>query len=139
MFRGEVRRIIREGIGWGCIECVSSFYYSLLYVHLSPILTPSLKQYGANKSKLMTKTSSVGLWVPVHDEEWNGDLPLPLQDQDQDNDEKRELLRDTDCGELVFKKQTLTWTVGDYELRYHHDGKLPGRREEGRRWGSREP
>ncbi|CAG8670879.1 1304_t:CDS:2, partial [Acaulospora colombiana] len=38
-------------------------------------------RYGANKSQTMTKTSSLGLWVPVHDEEWDGDVPRPLTDR----------------------------------------------------------
>ena len=34
---------------------------------------------GANQSNLVTKTSSLGMWVPVHDDEWDGDIPLELQ------------------------------------------------------------
>ncbi|PVF99622.1 hypothetical protein CPB86DRAFT_783511 [Serendipita vermifera] len=72
-------------------------------------------RYGANKSQTMTKTSSLGLWVPVHDEEWDGDVPRPLTDRNNDEE--------TECGEIVFKNSTLPWQVGEYELRYHHDGK----------------
>ncbi|KAG8814574.1 phosphatidylethanolamine N-methyltransferase [Serendipita sp. 399] len=74
-----------------------------------------LYRYGANKSQLITKTSSLGLWVPVHDEEWDGDVPKPLTDRDAGEE--------TECGELTFKNSTLPWQIGDYELRYHHDGK----------------
>ncbi|KAJ8519288.1 hypothetical protein ONZ45_g3737 [Pleurotus djamor] len=31
---------------------------------------------GANKSKLVTKVSSMGMWVPVYDNEWDGDIPM---------------------------------------------------------------
>ncbi|CAG7852914.1 Phosphatidylethanolamine N-methyltransferase Short=PEAMT [Serendipita indica DSM 11827] len=72
-------------------------------------------RYGANQSQVMTKTSSLGLWVPVHDEEWEGDVPRPLTDRSEGED--------TECGELVFKNSTLPWQTGEYELRYHHDGK----------------
>ncbi|KAJ7630115.1 hypothetical protein DFH06DRAFT_1272697 [Mycena polygramma] len=60
---------------------------------------------GANKSSLVTRTSSMGLWVPVHDEEWDGDSS------------------DADNGVVTFKGNTLPWLAGRYEVRYHHDGK----------------
>ena len=34
---------------------------------------------GANQSALVTRTSSLGMWVPVHDDEWDGDIPRELQ------------------------------------------------------------
>ena len=34
---------------------------------------------GANASALVTRTSSLGMWVPVHDDEWDGDIPRELQ------------------------------------------------------------
>ncbi|KAG9100914.1 phosphatidylethanolamine N-methyltransferase [Ceratobasidium sp. UAMH 11750] len=67
---------------------------------------------GANKSNLVTNVVSDGKWVPVHDDEWDGDVPLLL--------EQRPL---TDHGEVVFQKDQLPWRAGKYELRYHHDGK----------------
>ncbi|KAG8733144.1 phosphatidylethanolamine N-methyltransferase [Ceratobasidium sp. 414] len=66
---------------------------------------------GANKSNLVTNVTSVG-WVPVHSDEWEGDVPLLL--------EQRPL---TDHGEVVFQKDHLPWQTGKYELRYHHHGK----------------
>jgi len=59
---------------------------------------------------VLTKISSLGLWVPIHDEEWNGDLPRPL------TDEKKKAEEDNDCGEVVFKKDTLPWRAGEYEV-----------------------
>jgi phosphatidylethanolamine N-methyltransferase len=35
-----------------------------------------IHQVGANKSRQVTQTSSMGMWLPVHDEEWDGDVPL---------------------------------------------------------------
>ncbi|KAF4586330.1 phosphatidylethanolamine N-methyltransferase [Pleurotus pulmonarius] len=71
---------------------------------------------GANKSKLVTKTSSMGMWVPVHDDEWDGDIPLgrdkPIAPQ-----------HESETGVVVFKGDALPWQVGKYEVRYHHDGK----------------
>ncbi|KAG8731428.1 phosphatidylethanolamine N-methyltransferase, partial [Ceratobasidium sp. 428] len=71
-----------------------------------------LYRIGANKSNLLTNVVSGGKWVPVHDDEWDGDVPLLL--------ERRPL---TDHGEVVFQKDHLPWQTGNYELRYHHDGK----------------
>ncbi|KAJ7161076.1 phosphatidylethanolamine N-methyltransferase [Mycena filopes] len=73
---------------------------------------------GANKSTLVTRTSSMGLWVPVHDEEWDGDVPLglthPPAGRSQDESER---------GVVTFRGNTLPWLAGRYEVRYHHDGK----------------
>lgn len=57
----------------------------------------------------MTQTSSLGLWVPVHDEEWDGDVPRPHKDPHEGEE--------TECGEIMFKNSTLPWQVGDYEVR----------------------
>ncbi|EUC54442.1 phosphatidylethanolamine N-methyltransferase [Rhizoctonia solani AG-3 Rhs1AP] len=67
---------------------------------------------GANSSNLVTKANSQGMWVPVHDDQWDGDAPI--------SHDKRSL---PDSGEAVFQKDQLPWQVGKYELRYHHDGK----------------
>lgn len=56
----------------------------------------------------MTKTASLGLWVPVHDEEWDGDVPRPHAQKEE-----------TECGQILFKNSTLPWQTGDYEVRYH--------------------
>ncbi|VDB92197.1 unnamed protein product [Peniophora sp. CBMAI 1063] len=68
---------------------------------------------GANASTLITRTSSLGCWVPVHGAEWDGDVPI---------EPKRERER-TGSGKVVFSGGTLPWSVGVYEIRYHHDGK----------------
>ncbi|KAF8890763.1 phosphatidylethanolamine N-methyltransferase [Infundibulicybe gibba] len=74
-----------------------------------------LYRIGANKSNLVTRTSSLGMWVPVHDEEWDGDVPLGLD---------RPINSHYDCesGVVTFKGNTLPWIEGRYEVRYHHDG-----------------
>ena len=66
----------------------------------------------------MTKISSLGRWVPIHDEESDRDLPLPHTDVKQTPEE------DTDCGEVMFKKDILPWRAGEYEVLF-----IP-------RWGS---
>ncbi|THU85514.1 phosphatidylethanolamine N-methyltransferase [Dendrothele bispora CBS 962.96] len=71
---------------------------------------------GANKSNLITKTSSLGMWVPVHDDEWDGDVPLGLDRPDLPR-------TDSESGIVTFKGNTLPWLAGRYEIRYHHDGK----------------
>lgn len=57
------------------------------------------------------------MWVPVHDEEWDGDIPLssgkPAPSGSGDYQE----------GEVVFRGNQLPWRSGKYEIRYHHDGK----------------
>ncbi|TFK90909.1 phosphatidylethanolamine N-methyltransferase [Polyporus arcularius HHB13444] len=74
---------------------------------------------GANQSNLVTKTSSLGMWVPVHDDEWDGDIPLELQRPKRAEGDSP----DVEEGEVVFKGGVLPWRTGKYEVRYHHDGK----------------
>ncbi|KAF7373639.1 Phosphatidylethanolamine N-methyltransferase [Mycena sanguinolenta] len=74
---------------------------------------------GANKSTLVTRTSSMGLWVPVHDEEWDGDVPLGVPRALAGSSQATE----ADSGVVTFKGNTLPWLAGRYEVRYHHDGK----------------
>ncbi|EGO20122.1 hypothetical protein SERLADRAFT_442275 [Serpula lacrymans var. lacrymans S7.9] len=71
---------------------------------------------GANKSTLVTKTSSLGMWVPVHDAEWDGDIPLGSN---------RPITRglEPETGSIIFEGNVLPWVIGHYEVRYHHDGK----------------
>ncbi|KIK55717.1 hypothetical protein GYMLUDRAFT_87557 [Collybiopsis luxurians FD-317 M1] len=66
---------------------------------------------GANKSNLVAKTSSMGMWVPVHDEEWDGDIPLGLDRPDVP-------VKDSESGVVTFKDNTLPWIVGRYEVSY---------------------
>ncbi|KAM6490993.1 phosphatidylethanolamine N-methyltransferase [Amanita muscaria] len=75
-----------------------------------------LYRIGANKSTAVTKISSLGMWLPVHDEEWDGDIPLGMERLDGP-------LGDSDGGILTFKGDKLPWLTGQYEVRYHHDGK----------------
>jgi phosphatidylethanolamine N-methyltransferase len=77
------------------------------------------------------------MWLPVHDEEWDGDIPLGLDGPPSPQ-------RDSESGVVSFKGNTLPWLVGKYEVglcdqnilgrisqdltqhfqvRYHHDGK----------------
>ncbi|KAI0369352.1 phosphatidylethanolamine N-methyltransferase [Pilatotrama ljubarskyi] len=74
---------------------------------------------GANQSNLVTKTSSLGMWVPVHDDEWDGDIPLHLHHPKSADPHSP----DVEEGEVVFKSGALPWRTGKYEVRYHHDGK----------------
>ena len=57
----------------------------------------------------MTRTSSLGLWVPVHDYEWDGDIPLGLERPEMPR-------RETSAGEVMFKGDTLPWVTGQYEV-----------------------
>ena len=76
----------------------------------------------------------MGMWLPVHGEEWDGDIPLGY-------DRAPSPHRDAEKGTITFKGNTLPWLVGRYEVnqstcttialwltpltqvRYHHDGK----------------
>ncbi|KAF8438448.1 phospholipid methyltransferase-domain-containing protein [Boletus edulis BED1] len=68
---------------------------------------------GANKSTLITKISSFGLWLPVHNEEWDDDVPI----------DDTHVSKGPQTGTIVFQGSTLPWKIGRYEVRYHHDGK----------------
>ena len=57
----------------------------------------------------MTKTSSLGMWLPVYDEEWDGDVPLDLTQVSISN-------RDAEVGTVTFKANSLPWLVGRYEV-----------------------
>lgn len=71
-------------------------------------LKNSILQVGANKSKSVTQTSSLGMWVPVHDNEWDGDIPLRL--------EKSVTPGKDSSGYVTFKGDALPWFVGQYEV-----------------------
>lgn len=64
-------------------------------------------QVGANTSTLETRTTSQGLWLGVHNEEWQGDIPV-------NNNE--ELGSDQEQGTLVFSGDRIPWHVGEYEV-----------------------
>ena len=80
-----------------------------------------LYRVGANKSSLVTRTSSLGMWVPVHGEEWDGDIPIGENNQTSTSAGIQRSGASDECGMAVFKGDSLPWTVGRYEMRYHHD------------------
>jgi len=55
----------------------------------------------------------MGMWVPVHGDEWDGETPL----------EVGTAVMDSQSGEVIFRGSALPWKAGTYEIRYHHDGK----------------
>jgi phosphatidylethanolamine N-methyltransferase len=67
---------------------------------------------GRNKSTLVTNISSRGLWVPVHDEEWDGDVPSGI-----DGTKMSSSSHEIDSGVVTFKGDTLPLAVGTYEVR----------------------
>lgn len=83
-----------------------------------------LYRVGANQSSLVTRTSSLGMWVPVHSEEWDGDSPIgESSPTNVPADGEGSGANDEECGTVVFKGDRLPWMVGLYEMRYHHDEK----------------
>ena len=49
------------------------------------------------------------MWVPVHDEEWDGDIPLsPTQ--------PKYTAEDIEEGEVVFEGGKLPWRTGRFEV-----------------------
>jgi len=60
----------------------------------------------------VTKTSSLGMWLPVYDEEWDGDVPLGLSRDPSPQ-------RDAEMGTATFKANNLPWLVGRYEVKPH--------------------
>lgn len=59
----------------------------------------------------MTKISSLGKWVPVYDEEWDGDVPLGLE-----RPVSPPSPGDSEKGVVTFRGDTLPWTTGTYEV-----------------------
>jgi phosphatidylethanolamine N-methyltransferase len=52
----------------------------------------------------------MGMWLPVHNEEWDGDVPLGLGRTPSQSQE-------AEYGTVTFKGNTLPWLVGRYEVR----------------------
>jgi phosphatidylethanolamine N-methyltransferase len=52
------------------------------------------------------------MWVPVHDEEWDGDVPLGLPRPSAGGSQES----DADSGVVTFKGNTLPWIAGRYEV-----------------------
>lgn len=78
-----------------------------------------LYRYGANKSKLVTRIRSKGRWHGIYPDEWDGDDSLAAAGASgsagPDGPRK--------YGTLTFKDKKLFWKPGQYEFRYHHNGK----------------
>lgn len=77
---------------------------------------------GANKDTLVTKVSSQGKWCGVYSKEWEGDRyegvgggEAPEYGEISASKRAR--------GAIVFKGKKMPWKTGQYEFRYHHDGK----------------
>lgn len=51
----------------------------------------------------------MGMWVPVHDEEWDGDIPLGRDRPDVP-------VKDSESGVVTFKDNNLPWITGRYEV-----------------------
>jgi len=51
----------------------------------------------------------MGMWLPVHGEEWDGDVPLDYNRAPNPH-------RDAEKGTVTFKGNTLPWLVGRYEV-----------------------
>lgn len=49
------------------------------------------------------------MWLPIHDEEWDGDVPLGLARLPDSQG-------DSESGTVTFKANTLPWLVGHYEV-----------------------
>ena len=83
-----------------------------------------LYRVGANPSSLVTRTSSLGMWMPVHDEEWDGEIPINEFSLSSSSSLTGTESPDDDevSGTVVFQGDGVPWTVGCYEVRYHHDG-----------------
>ncbi|GAA5989778.1 hypothetical protein JCM10908_002316 [Rhodotorula pacifica] len=77
---------------------------------------------GANKSKLVTKVSSQGKWCGVYSKEWEGDRYEGVGGGEAPEHGEISLSKRARGG-VVFKGKKLPWKTGQYELRYHHDGK----------------
>ncbi|EIW72203.1 hypothetical protein TREMEDRAFT_66761 [Tremella mesenterica DSM 1558] len=67
---------------------------------------------GACRSQLVTRVASMGHWMPLYEEEWDGDTPLESPS-----------IKKGDGGTVIFRGDQLPWQPGQYEVRYHHDGK----------------
>jgi phosphatidylethanolamine N-methyltransferase len=70
---------------------------------------------GSAKDALITKISSMGKWVPIFEEEYNGEEQARLSPEEQ--------VSHGDAGIVTFRGSRLPWAPGQYELRYHHGGK----------------
>jgi phosphatidylethanolamine N-methyltransferase len=77
---------------------------------------------GSAKSALVTRISSVGKWMPIYDEEYDGEKQVDVEG-DEKAKKGKDKENDAHAGTVVFRGDRLPWAPGKYELRYHHDGK----------------
>ena len=55
----------------------------------------------------MTKVATMGRWAPVHEDEWDGNIPLEIGTPTMGSQ----------SGEVVFRGGALPWKAGTYEVR----------------------
>ena len=58
----------------------------------------------------MTKVASMGMWVPVHRDEWDGETPREIETPTTDSQSR----------EVVFRGSALPWKPGIYEVRWFY-------------------
>ena len=92
--------------------CLVSFCLPTLCTFRPCINVSFLIKLGANKSNLVTNTSSLGMWAPVHDDEWDGDIPLGSHKLNENDEGVEE-------GQVVLKGDRLPWQIGKYEVSGH--------------------
>lgn len=68
---------------------------------------------------MVTRISSAGKWVPLHADQYDGEVPV-VDEDDRPVPDAHSLIA---SGTVVLKGNALPWNAGSYELRYHHDGK----------------
>lgn len=78
-----------------------------------------LYRLGGNKSKLVTRIRSQGRWHGIYPDEWDGNVSLAQEGASGSQGESDP----AKSGSLLFKESRLFWKTGQYEFRYHHDGK----------------
>lgn len=78
-----------------------------------------LYRHGANKSKLVTRIRSKGRWLGIYPDEWDGNDSLSPEGTSTSQGSKGP----KKSGSLLFTGHRLFWKTGQYEFRYHHDGK----------------
>jgi phosphatidylethanolamine N-methyltransferase len=72
---------------------------------------------GANSSEEVTQVASLGLWLGVYEEEWDGNEPRNVGDNSEQD------ATSSAAGVVRFAQGKLPLVPAKYEVRYHHDGK----------------
>lgn len=70
----------------------------------------TLSKVGASSSAMVTQTSSLGMWLPVYAEEWQGDKPLI------DGDGTQYGAKGVVSGHLQFSQDKLPMIPEKYEV-----------------------